>query len=258
MTSSFSPSSRALTSKTNAICVNSVTLAIPINYRPRSRPYLPIADSLLPFFSTLKTAPEEWYQVSSSVPHKDKTQSPMDCHLFIPRAQIYALTDTIPFHLQLRASTGSLRLFLGMAPDSHRPTSETRQRPRSPVVRVYLLRDIVVKVKGVSANKHVVLGEGTLSPVEYPPAWSPYCSSNATQDTEEMYALDWEGELSCNDDVTVPSFVSGDLQVRDYIVVHLRPADVKLAAHIEHRHSHTIRFVTDKYRQLHPSDNDSF
>ena len=38
--------------------------------------------------------------------------APIDCHLFIPSVQIYAVSDTIPLHLQLRAPLKSLRAFM--------------------------------------------------------------------------------------------------------------------------------------------------
>ncbi|KAI0084727.1 hypothetical protein BDY19DRAFT_517629 [Irpex rosettiformis] len=274
---------------------DSITLPILLNYRPRSRPYRPIAAPLLPFFETLKTAPEEWFQVSSSVPPKDAAREPMDCHLFIPRAQIYALGDTIPFHLQLRASAELLRNFLGVdaiddasalesTPGSlsqtiprlswgrmvqgsaASPTERVLDRPHvqaqpthrdsSPVVRVYFQRQVSIRVKGVHAFKDVILGEGKLTPVEHPPPWYTHRigDSPARTTRADDYSLDWEGEVRCEEGVRVPSFVSGALHVKDSVVVHLRPADMRVAVHGEHWHLHTVRFVTDRYRDVHPSD----
>ncbi|KAI0084723.1 hypothetical protein BDY19DRAFT_517415 [Irpex rosettiformis] len=281
-----------ISAKNEYILVTTVTTARPDSGTkhdsPRSRPYLPIPNHLLPFFSTFKTAPEEWHQITFSVPCKDGTQKPMDCHLFIPHAQIYALRDTIPYHLQLRASVDSLRLFSGepmkhatmslelpstASPNpSGRPPTQTSPTPlhhsaSSPVaVRVYIRRQVSVMVKGERAYQGLVIGEGTLNQVEYPPEWSPASTKSPPSNTgfgtgeekgekgEKEYSLDWEGEVRCDEHIVVPSFVSGSLHVRDYIVVHLRPADMRVAAHIEHRYSHAIRLVTDKYRDVHPSD----
>jgi hypothetical protein len=90
---------------------------------------------------------------------------------------------------------------------------ETPEVSSAPIVRVYLRRQVSVKVKGVSAWKDLVIGEGILSPVEQPPAWSPSAPS-ITDSDETDYALDWEGYVSCAKDITVPSFVSGDLHVK--------------------------------------------
>lgn len=70
----------------------STTLPILLNYRPRSRPYLPIATPLLPFFRTIKSAPEEWFQVSSLLPSKNGERELLDCHVrFRPRHLIRSL-----------------------------------------------------------------------------------------------------------------------------------------------------------------------
>ncbi|KAI0341376.1 hypothetical protein BDW22DRAFT_1430046 [Trametopsis cervina] len=274
---------------------DSIAIPIPINYRPRTRPYLPIPAGLSPFLTTLKTSPEEWHQVITSVPCKDGTRPPLDCHLLIPCAQIYALADTIPFHVQLRGSTESLRLFMGTSGSSTAPNRSPAHRTvpstsnlapispfslldaepnsppadpqrKSPIVRVYLLRCINVKLRGVLSRKSIVIGEGQLheSLREDPPRWTPSTPSSTAPaspmssvlDAEHDYSLDWEGEVRCNKDVIVPSFLSGNLHVRDHIVVHLHPSDVRLAAHVEHFHAHPIRFVTDTYREtfIHPSD----
>lgn len=169
--------------------------------------------------------------------------------LFIPGVQIYALSDTIPFHLQLRGHAQSLRTFMG-EPDDCLPTRVTsrssstsstvslspsqlswagvrhptifssllqQQLSRSsgsekPVIRVYLLRQVAAKVHGQKAWRNVVLGEGKLSPLERPPSWSP--SAAEQRGGEDDYAMDWEGEVRCNSDVTNGSFTSGDLQVK--------------------------------------------
>ena len=163
--------------------------------------------------------------------------------LFIPRAQIYALRDTIPFHLQLRGSVESLRLFLGMpateqqhintcpgspgppsatAPDSLRALAQKSQSRDSnanysPIVRVYLRRQISVEVKGFRAYQDVVIGEGKVKQVEYPPQWSPAgapSKNTHVDEGKEDYSLEWEGQVRCNDNIDVPSFVSGGLFVR--------------------------------------------
>ncbi|KAG6885052.1 hypothetical protein C0993_006280 [Termitomyces sp. T159_Od127] len=60
------------------------------HYRPRIRAHRPILPSPH-FFSTLKTSPDEWFQ------------------LFIPSARIYGLVDRIPFHIQLNGPLDALR-----------------------------------------------------------------------------------------------------------------------------------------------------
>lgn len=95
---------------------------------------------------------------------------------------------------------------LATSPVLHRTTSGDKK----PSIRVYLLRQICAKVHGQKAWKNVVLGEGKLSPLEHPPSWSPSPSSFG----EEDHALDWEGEVRCNEDVTTASFIAGELLVK--------------------------------------------
>lgn len=165
--------------------------------------------------------------------------------------QIYALSDTIPFHLQLRGPAHSLRTFMGLSEPSLDATprrvmsrsSDTSSlslapsylswaavrnpstlfgtiagapglRKQSgdvgkPGVRVHLLRQISAKAHGQKGWRNVVLGEGKLVPVEHPPSWSP----SAALDEEEQ-ALDWEGEVRCNGDVSTASFLAGGLHVK--------------------------------------------
>lgn len=143
--------------------------------------------------------------------------------LFIPHTQIYALRDTIPFHLHLRGSAESLRLFLGKtikrAASSSQSDAFDPPSPSSPTIRVYIRRQVSVVVKGIRAYQGLVIGEGKLKAVERPPEWSPVSSSeeqHRTSLSESVcdYSLDWEGEVKCNDDVHVPSFVSGDIHVK--------------------------------------------
>ncbi|EKM48998.1 uncharacterized protein PHACADRAFT_214550 [Phanerochaete carnosa HHB-10118-sp] len=101
-------------------------IVIPVKYQPRSRPYLPISPGLYPFLSTVKTAPEEWRQISSTVPSCDDSVDPIECHLFVPSVQIYGLTDTIPFHLQINGPAKSLSFLLGLS--MPRPASKSPNR----------------------------------------------------------------------------------------------------------------------------------
>ena len=113
-----------------------------------------------------------------------------------------------------------------------RPHIETDHVSGSPQVCVYLLRQISVQVKGIRASKDVILGEGKLRPVANLPPFYSYSNSTYNsgpllqvagrtawaqtlgQDDNSDYSLDWEGEVLCDENVLVPSFVSGDLHVK--------------------------------------------
>ena len=219
--------------------------------------------------------------------------------------QIYGLTDTVPFHLQLRGPPKSLAALLGLStgmrsaslppltklksrtrlgkrastpppertricdhaaqypwslhnpyvlvgamPDDLRSLGSARSREpaRSALnVRVYVLRQVATKVKGQRAWRNRVLAEGTLRAVGEPPR---FCEGAAPA----TLSLDWEGELVFPADETVPSFTSGELLVKDFVVVEVSPPASPLFA--EHQFSHSIRLVTDTYRDVaeHPAN----
>ncbi|KIP08620.1 hypothetical protein PHLGIDRAFT_117121 [Phlebiopsis gigantea 11061_1 CR5-6] len=264
-------------------------ITIPVKYQPRSRPFLPISPDLYPFLSTVKAAPEAWHQVTSVILPGEDDVGPIDCHLFIPSVQIYGLTDTVPFHLQLRGPSNSLSALVGLSvgarsmslPPLAKLRSRTRlgkraatpppqrtricdhaaqypwslqspyvfvasmpgdlrslgsARSREPArtalaVRVYVLRQVATKVKGQRAWRNRVLAEGTLRAVGEPPCFGASTGSE-----------------------TVPSFIAGELQVKDFVVVQVSPPASPLFE--EHQFSHSIRLVTDTYREVaeHPAN----
>ncbi|CAL1712387.1 unnamed protein product [Somion occarium] len=275
-------------------------MIVPINYHPRSRPYLPIGCGLHPFLSTVKCAPGDWHQVSSTIkPRSGATIGSIEAHLFIPAVQIYAISDTIPFHLQLQGSQASLNAFLFSPESSPQARNAALRRAKTlsvsyespaeshlssfavslpfitrassnpllpepppsplkpdpslpwyvdtsrgkPTVRVYLLRQILVKVNGTKSWRNIVLGEGKMYPVQAQYHACPGAESYAEQ------ALDWEGELKCNGDVTVGGFNSGPLVLKDFIMIELKPASPETSPLLEHQHPHPVRLVTDTYAE---------
>ncbi|THH26529.1 hypothetical protein EUX98_g7659 [Antrodiella citrinella] len=244
-------------------------LTTPVSFEPRSRAYMPIGRDLLPFFSTIKSAPGDWHQVISKMEVQPKsTLEPLECQLFVPAVQIYAFSDIIPFHLHLRGSRASLASFVAgptpvfKLPKGIKALSSTLKlgsssrtsldsssssfmdvlTPQvSPVghdssnVRVYLLRQVCVSVDGQKAWGEIVLGEGKISPL----------SSTRAAGTDGEYSLDWEGEVRCGSAVSVGSFRSGELVVKDFIVVELKPPVGSPSPLKYHRHAHPIRLVTD-------------
>lgn len=225
---------------------------------------MPIGTDLQPFFSTVKSAPGDWHQVISNLKTPDASPlKPLECHvrdtialllttrtdvifmdpqLFIPAVQIYALSDTVPFHLHLRGSPASLLAFLsGPTPaspklpkgikhlgssiktrtssprasaDDTRPQFDTATRATMPFnynassVRVYILRQVCVRVNGQKSWRDVVLGEGKLWPLH---SQTPDLRPDGA---DGDHSVDWEGEVRCGSDVAVASFSSGDLVVK--------------------------------------------
>ena len=82
------------------------------------------------------------------------------------------------------------------------------------VVRVFLLRQVTVKVNFQKAWRSTVIGEGTLTPVLRDLSDSDESLDGHEADAEPLETLDWEGEVRCNEDVTVGGFCSGDMIVK--------------------------------------------
>ena len=57
-------------------------LIIPFVYQPRTRPQQPILSSPFPFLSTVKSLPEEWLQITTTIrPKAISDIEPIDCHV---------------------------------------------------------------------------------------------------------------------------------------------------------------------------------
>jgi len=174
---------------------------------------------------------------------------PIDCHLFIPVVQTFALTDTIPFYLQLIAPSKSLQAFLFPIIPAHtrlkRSKSISTEITAPPTVRVYLLRQVIMAVKGQLATRQFSIGEGQLRSL--PPGASLPSPLRSQPLDDGLSTLDYEGEVRSNSDVTVGHFGMARLQIRDFITMYLAPPNQFTSPLHVHQHSHPIRLVTDPF-----------
>jgi len=258
---------------------------------PRTRAHRPILPSPC-FFSSVKTSPEEWYQAVTYPKTRPSAKiDPVSCHvssslctlhsipfvdtlywqLFVPAGRIYGITDKIPFHVQLAGKTCSLReLFsepllerVRSADSTNTIVPHTKTTPAKPLIRVYLLRQIAVTVKGSSAWRNKVIGEGTIWPM--PPEHTSCCSSETSGCREDH--VDWEGEVRCNDDITAGSFDVANVNVKvrtsvrllepenltlclqDFIALSLSPPNKQTSPLLDLQISVPIRLVTDSFTE---------
>ncbi|EGN98524.1 hypothetical protein SERLA73DRAFT_153556 [Serpula lacrymans var. lacrymans S7.3] len=222
----------------------SETLSIPLHYYPRSRPHAPILPSGLSFMSTVKSSPEEWHQVMStmnSVPSSGIV--PIQCSLFIPSVQVFALTDVIPFHLQLRGPKSSLSAFIYHVSS---PTgSNSSLGIIGTAIRVYISRQVIVKVGEEKIHRKRVLGEGTLRALSSSSDIKPIFRHSSS--TDGLDTLDWEGELQCNKEITTPGFSIPQLAVKDSIVLSITPPQPLTSPLLRLHHEHVIRLATDPW-----------
>ncbi|KAK0452431.1 hypothetical protein EV421DRAFT_1888171 [Armillaria borealis] len=206
----------------------SPSLRVVFNYRPRTRPAQPILSNPA-FLSSIKTSPEEWKQSLTTINPKPNTAAaPIHCSLFIPAVQIFAISDNIPFHVQLTAPLASLRQLFPVPAHVHGNAS----------LQVHLVRQVSVEVDGNVSSRNVGIGEGTLRPV-------PPLASEIQPGPEIEKHMDWEGELRCQPDVEVGGFFTAGASVKDFIIASLYPPVRSDFPHS--RNGIRIRIVTDPW-----------
>ncbi|KAJ7028498.1 hypothetical protein C8F04DRAFT_963824, partial [Mycena alexandri] len=207
------------------------SLSLELEFRPRTRPSRPrIPEPSL--FSTIKTCPEEWLQLPVALtPAHDSRAPDIHCDLFVPSVGVFGVSEVVPFHLQLSGPTRSLRnLLANLGP-----------RSPSPIIRVYLLRQIAVEIKGQGPTKiNTILADGLLRPL--PPAVFGLHASMHTSTLED--ALNWEGEIQLPD-IATPTFEVGTLRVMYLIAVELSPPET---SSIKRAHyGYPIKLTTDTW-----------
>ncbi|KAJ6549504.1 hypothetical protein B0H10DRAFT_2128433, partial [Mycena sp. CBHHK59/15] len=95
--------------------------------------------------------------------------------LFIPFAQIYGWSDTIPFHVQITGRATILRELLLPPPQS---SSLNLVVP----IRVYLTRQLSLHVRGRSYHRVIEIGEGVLSMLPQPISYVGFDAHEASID----------------------------------------------------------------------------
>ncbi|KAF8500873.1 hypothetical protein F5888DRAFT_1677101 [Russula emetica] len=227
-------------------------LMVAFTYQPRTRPSQPVLSSPFPFLDTVKSVPEEWFQITSTIAAKSVSNiEPIDCHLFIPAVQTFALSDTIPFYLQLIAPSKSLQAFMYPTIPAHTKLKRSKSAPESaapPTVRVYIQRQVSIVLKGNQSTRKFSIGEGNLRSL--PPSASPPPILRSQPLEPGLSTLDYEGEVCPNPDTTVGQFGMSRLQVRDFITMALSPPNQYTSPLNLLQHSHPIRLVTDPFMDI--------
>lgn len=238
---------------------------IPVKYRPRTRPSRPIHPSMTSLFSSLKPLAEEWHQIVTQIsPKPNSDMETIHTQFLIPSVQTFGLRDSIPFHIQLTGPLASVKHFLPPNEDgtnslysdsksygsgsSHSSSSKRSLGSYSntaPTLRVFLARQILVEINGRKSWRNSTIGEGNVRPIPPPP-------TNAATSRPEV-SLDWEGEVKCRDDVQCVGFKSGNLMVKDFIVLALTPPNPKSSPLLQLQHAHPIKFATDTWTDTHGS-----
>ncbi|KAK7449658.1 hypothetical protein VKT23_013132 [Stygiomarasmius scandens] len=226
------------------------TVTVPLNYRPRKRPSQPITPPDYAFFSSVKTCPEEWFQTSAAVRSNRSNLKPLQTHFFLPAVRVFALSDTIPFHIQLTGQISSLQALLSHLKTENVPDPTELFRPRDSkamTMSVTVHRQVSVRVNDQLAWQNSVIGKGTIRAVP-PPFDSSFVSdSNLDVDSEEY--LDWEGEIKIHDNVKVGQFDAGGVSVRDFIIFSIAGLSNYVTDFTALRNAVPIALVTDTWTE---------
>lgn len=127
-----------------------------------------------------------------------------------------------------------------IAYQSHLSKSEKRAYLHPKRVRVYLIRQVRIELKGKTHVDNRILSEGTLESV--PPMMSDfYCYPME----DELDYLSWSGELKCPSDVRTGGFEGENITVSDYVA--LAVGKNKEAPWMDIKNSISIRLVTDSW-----------
>ncbi|EIM85915.1 uncharacterized protein STEHIDRAFT_80011 [Stereum hirsutum FP-91666 SS1] len=229
-------------------------LTVPFIYKPRTRPHQPILPSSLPFLPSIKSLPEEWHQTTSTMgTYLRATIEPIDSLFFIPSAQIYSLSDTIPFYVQLQAPSESLHHFLQPSSSSSLSSKLTRRSSHQstdphtqPIVRVILQRHVIGIIDSVRITRTFTIGEATIRVL---PSDTSSRANVLRRPDDGKETLDYQGEIKCIDSMTVGGFTAERLVVKDFIMLQLVPANHVKSDLKEHQVLVPIRLVTDPFAE---------
>ena len=105
-------------------------LMVAFVYQPRTRPLQPVLSSPFPFLSTVKSSPEEWFQITSTISTKSNTIGPIDCHVSPSQSVVRCSTFSNEILIIADFSYSFLPFKHLPCPIRFRSTSSSSGRPR--------------------------------------------------------------------------------------------------------------------------------
>ncbi|EIN12657.1 hypothetical protein PUNSTDRAFT_130913 [Punctularia strigosozonata HHB-11173 SS5] len=221
----YSVTASVVRSKASLFALGSTAIvSTPFVYLPRTRPAAPLPEPLL-MDHTLRGFPDwhpDWAvfktQLECNVPDRERY---IQCKLHVPNTRIFAITESIPFHLSFASRADTMATFQPFAPHisgasasyggpAELPPAKSREK-----VRVQLLRRSYCDVRNEGANgagrdmwRTDTIGEAIFDIAGEGPEWRAY-----------------DGHIVISDSVKVAGFKAGGLHVRDYMVLAMTPLD---------------------------------
>ncbi|KAH7909824.1 hypothetical protein BJ138DRAFT_1102375 [Hygrophoropsis aurantiaca] len=194
-----------------------------LRYHPRVRPPRPVPSQYI-----VKDCPEDWHEEMWTV--KGSMVAPPEplvtkCHFHFPSVRVFTISDIIPFHLRLQASSSAVETIMRTYPPTHGATHTNLP------VYVYLLRQIVVESQGTRTSGEMILGTGKMI----------LQSTIPVEDTSSgEQSLSWDGTLRC--------FTTREVTVKDFMVVSLfAPPKTTKDSSSHLRHAIPVRLVTEPW-----------
>jgi len=119
--------------------------------------------------------------------------------------------------------------------------SSVKQKNKRPFLRVTLLRQVTVAIRGETSCCNFVLGEGIIWPI-------PPDLCDATCQCPEGN-IDWDGELRCRSEITTGGFNAANVHVQDFIILSVFPPTLKSPL-LELELGIPVRLVTDSFSDI--------
>lgn len=120
----------------------------------------------------------------------------------IPSVKTFCFSRDIPFHVQLCGSAAALREFYGCSAELEKGSRKWQGVVAN--IRVFLTRQIYVEIFGRESWRSLTIGEGIVRSL--PPM--------GLDELPGETAVDWEGTVRCDDDITCGSFSISHLTVK--------------------------------------------
>ncbi|PFH50892.1 hypothetical protein AMATHDRAFT_143937 [Amanita thiersii Skay4041] len=232
---------------------NTTTHTLSLEYRPKTYTIDPLPNVALDSRPAFKYDPNSWLQLSNTIkPIEADTARPVECTLFLPNAKSFAITDQIPFHVQLSGPLSSMQKLVPLGGGGDRRPQRKRFSLRTAdpaLLEISIMRDVSVDVNGEQTVRSQAIGSGRCR--QLPPT---YDCQEGDSVSDPLVAIDWDGQISCGEEVTSGGFNTHDLVVKDFIQLQITPGTSGAKLFTPLQVTHPIKLVTNAWRELHPAD----
>ncbi|KAI0354874.1 hypothetical protein OH77DRAFT_367419 [Trametes cingulata] len=210
--------------------IGNSTVSTPFIYYPRSRPALPLPESMsLDSFYFIDSP--DWRCWETSMKARTKGGKDIHCQLYLPASRVFSITQPIPFHIMFSSTALSLAAYLPYGPTAN------ILAPNKQFTHLRVIRQSVVDVRNamVLGTKTDMWRVDTIGEAEF----------RHSGDGPDWLAF--AGEIRVDEQVKVGGFKAGGLTVKDFIEFSMTPPDPPKAPFSQMRLVIPIRLTTDPW-----------